>query len=67
MVAHGPDADTFYKASELENKPVKIPDTTLAFMFESTYMFHVTDYGQENNVDEKYNECWQGLKSHFQA
>jgi len=65
MVAHGPDAETFYKASEAPLQPTKIPDTTLAFMFESTYMLHVTDYGQENNVDEKYNECWQGLKSHF--
>ncbi|PRP78653.1 homogentisate 1,2-dioxygenase [Planoprotostelium fungivorum] len=65
MVAHGPDTETFYKASEASLQPAKIPDTTLAFMFESTYMLHVTDYAQENHVDEKYNDCWQGLKSNF--
>eukprot|EP01117_Protostelium_nocturnum_P013417 TRINITY_DN49_c0_g3_i1.p1 TRINITY_DN49_c0_g3~~TRINITY_DN49_c0_g3_i1.p1 ORF type:complete len:442 (-),score=62.02 TRINITY_DN49_c0_g3_i1:132-1457(-) len=65
MVAHGPDTDTFQKASKAELKPTKIPDTTLAFMFESTYLFHVTDYARENNLDENYTQCWQGLKSNF--
>lgn len=35
MTPHGPDAATFHTASTAELKPQKIPDTTLAFMFEA--------------------------------
>jgi homogentisate 1,2-dioxygenase len=64
MTPHGPDAKAFEGASKAELKPVKMPDT-MAFMFESTYLFHITPWAQEHNIDEKYYECWQGLKSNF--
>lgn len=62
--AHGPDTISFEKHSTCELKPIKLPDT-MAFMFESSFMFHVTDYAQKTKVDEKYWECWQGLKKNF--
>jgi len=67
MTPHGPDTATFEKASNPDNKlvPVKIPNDTLAFMFESSYMFNITPYAQENNIDKGYYTCWQDLKSHF--
>jgi homogentisate 1,2-dioxygenase len=65
MSAHGPDNTTFEKASNDELKPVKIPDTTLAFMFESTYLFKITDYARKNHVDHDYYKCWQTLKNNF--
>ena len=64
MSAHGPDAKTFAKASTEELKPIKLPDT-MAFMFESTYMFKMTDWASANHLDEKYYECWQDLPSCF--
>ncbi len=65
MSAHGPDGVTFEKASSEPLAPSKIPNTALAFMFESTYIFKVTEYAQKHNVDENYWKCWQDLKSNF--
>jgi homogentisate 1,2-dioxygenase len=65
MSAHGPDNTTFEKCSTEELKPVKIPDTTLAFMFESTYLFKVTEFASKQNIDENYWKCWQDLKNNF--
>jgi homogentisate 1,2-dioxygenase len=41
MAGHGPDVDTWRKASEAELKPVKIGGT-MAFMVESCWPFEVT-------------------------
>jgi len=65
MTPHGPDATTFEKASTTEMKPAKLPENTLAFMFESTLLFHITDYAQKTSIDDDYWKCWQGLKSNF--
>lgn len=65
MSAHGPDAETFERASKAELTPVKIDDT-LAFMFESSLVFQPTDYALRTTLRQKnYLSCWQGLKSHF--
>ena len=37
----------------------------MAFMFESTYMFKVTEFAQNNNVDKNYYKCWESIKSYF--
>lgn len=66
MTAHGPDTTTFQTHSTIPLEPAKIPDTTLAFMFESTYIFSMSKYAQDVRlIDENYFECWQGLKSNF--
>jgi len=65
MSAHGPDTTAFEHHSNMpEQKPFKLPDT-MAFMFESTYVFKITDYAQKNFVDHDYYKCWQQLKSNF--
>lgn len=61
MSPHGPDATSFEKASHAELKPVKM-QPTLAFMFETTYMLNLTEWAQSENLDEDYQDCWQGLK-----
>jgi homogentisate 1,2-dioxygenase len=66
MSAHGPDKKAFDAASAQELVPVKLPDT-MAFMFESTYIFKVTDYATSNHLDEDYYKCWQDLTSNFKA
>jgi len=67
MSGHGPDAETFEKASKAELKPVKL-DNTLAFMFETGLPVRPTKFALETKIlQHEYFECWQGLKKHFKA
>jgi homogentisate 1,2-dioxygenase len=65
MVGHGPDATTFKKASNAKLDPIKLPDDSLAFMFESTYIMKLTDYGSKAPKDEDYYKCWEDLPQLF--
>lgn len=66
MSAHGPDADTFAKASAADTtKPDYLKDT-MAFMFESKDVFKPTRFAMETApLQHDYYRCWQGLKKHF--
>ncbi|RYP67478.1 hypothetical protein DL770_008619 [Monosporascus sp. CRB-9-2] len=68
MSAHGPDASTFEKASNMELKPTKVGEGSIAFMFESSLMLGVTEWGLRTckKVQEQYNEeSWMQLQPHF--
>ncbi len=65
MSGHGPDADTFEKATNADLKPHYLADT-LAFMFESRLVWRPTAQALESPQRQKnYQACWQGLKKHF--
>ncbi|HZL56504.1 MAG TPA: homogentisate 1,2-dioxygenase [Bryobacteraceae bacterium] len=65
MSGHGPDAETFERASAAELKPQHLVDT-LAFMFETPLVIRPTRYALESRIlQHEYFECWQGLKKHF--
>ncbi|MGW7287031.1 homogentisate 1,2-dioxygenase [Streptomyces sp. NPDC054847] len=67
MSAHGPDRETFDRASAAELKPQKIDDG-LAFMFETRWP--VTATAQAANADHLqmgYDDVWQGLQRHFRS
>lgn len=65
MSPHGPDAQTFEKASKARLEPERYKDT-LAFMFESRYPFGLTEWASKSQLlDRRYQDCWQGLKSQF--
>jgi homogentisate 1,2-dioxygenase len=65
MSAHGPDAETWERASRGELKPQKLKDT-MAFMFESRYAIRLTRYALESSeLQHDYFEGWQGLQKHF--
>jgi homogentisate 1,2-dioxygenase len=65
MSAHGPDAETWEKASSADLKPHKI-DNTMAFMFETRMVLRLTRYAAEAaELQHDYFEAWQGLKRHF--
>jgi len=67
MSAHGPDAETFERASAAELKPHKLEDT-MAFMFESRFAMRLTRYAIESSeLQTDYFEGWQGLKKQFSA
>ncbi len=63
MAPHGPDAQTFEKASTGELKPVYLKNT-LAFMFETRFPFQVTAWA-EKNAQKDYLKCWQDLEVNF--
>ena len=66
MSGHGPDAETYERASTAELKPQYLKDT-LAFMFETQLVLRPTRYALESRIlQHEYFECWQGLKKRFQ-
>jgi homogentisate 1,2-dioxygenase len=65
MTAHGPDAETWERATKAQLKPHKIEDT-MAFMFESRFAMRLTRYAVESSeLQHDYFEGWQGLEKHF--
>ncbi len=65
MSAHGPDRETFEKASAAELKPQKIDDG-LAFMFETRWPVTLTGQAQDaDHLQTSYDDVWQGLERHF--
>jgi len=66
MTPHGPDAQTYEEAIKQTLVPVPPKEDAMAFMFESCYIFRVTQAALEPSfVQENYSDCWQGLKPHF--
>ena len=62
MTAHGPDAETYQKASNQELKPEYYANT-LAFMFESREPWQVTESALKHPTRQlDYATCWQVLK-----
>ncbi|WP_404861582.1 homogentisate 1,2-dioxygenase [Georhizobium sp. MAB10] len=65
MLAHGPDAPGFDKASNAELKPVKL-ENTMAFMFETRFTQQLTRYAAElETLQDDYMDCWNGLERRF--
>ena len=65
MSAHGPEADVFEKATSVKLQPQRYKDT-MAFMFESRFVFAPTRFALESNARQAdYIDCWSGLKKHF--
>jgi len=67
MSGHGPDSDTFERATTVELKPQKL-ENTLAFMFETSMVIHPTQFAMDTKLRQhEYYRCWQGLKKHFRS
>src|SRR5438552_17307432 len=66
MSGHGPDSQTFERASSADlSKPDYIRDT-MAFMFETRCVIRPTKFALESaQLQAEYFQCWQGLKKHF--
>jgi homogentisate 1,2-dioxygenase len=67
MSGHGPDAETFAKASAATLAPVKIADT-LAFMFETRLVIRPTEFALTTpELQADYDHAWAGLERGFPA
>ena len=65
MAGHGPDAETFARASRAALKPEYLADT-LAFMFETRWVLHPTREALESpHLQADYHKCWQDLGKNF--
>ncbi|MGD3107441.1 homogentisate 1,2-dioxygenase [Streptomyces sp. YGL11-2] len=65
MSAHGPDRETFERASAAELAPQKI-DNGLAFMFETRWPLTLTAQARDaGHLQRGYDDVWQGLQRHF--
>ena len=59
MSGHGPDLDSWRKASEAELKPVKI-DGTMAFMVETCWPYRPTKWALDR-AQPDYDQAWAGF------
>ncbi len=68
MSGHGPDAETFERASRSDTTiPNKIANT-MAFMFETRVLIKPTQFALETSqLQSNYFQCWQTLEKHFSA
>lgn len=66
MSGHGPDAETFAKATAADtSRPQRVGDT-MAFMFETRAVIRPTRYALETaELQHDYYRCWQGLAKRF--
>jgi homogentisate 1,2-dioxygenase len=59
MSGHGPDVESWKKASEAELKPAKI-ESTLAFMVETCWPYRPTQFALDR-AQPDYDEAWAGF------
>jgi homogentisate 1,2-dioxygenase len=59
MSGHGPDVESWEKASAAELKPMKI-DGTMAFMVETCWPYRPTDWALER-AQPDYDQAWAGF------
>ena len=65
MLPHGPDTEAFEGASAAVLAPRKL-EGTMAFMFESRHMQHVTRHAADApQLQDGYQDCWAGLARRF--
>ncbi|KAJ7589973.1 homogentisate 1,2-dioxygenase [Mycena floridula] len=64
---HGVSYEEFKKATEAELKPMRVHEGTMAFMFESSMMFTMTDYAMKRSgkLHEHEPKMWDDLKGQF--
>ncbi len=66
MSGHGPDAETFEKASRADTTKAQVIEDTMAFMFETRWVWRPTRHALESAQRQgDYQRCWEGLKKHF--
>ena len=66
FTGHGPDAETFEKASTADLSQPTVIEDTMAFMFETRVPILPTRFALERApLQQDYYLCWQGLKRHF--
>jgi homogentisate 1,2-dioxygenase len=65
MLAHGPETQAFEEASRAKLEAQYLGNT-LAFMFESCYLFRPSRFALEGGLlQSNYPDCWKGIRPNF--
>ena len=64
MAAHGPETEAVRKALTAELAPVRYPENSMQFMFETCYMLKIAPWSVER-LDDTYLQSWQGIEKLF--
>ncbi|KAE9384602.1 homogentisate 1,2-dioxygenase [Gymnopus androsaceus JB14] len=64
---HGVSFEEFQKATEAELRPTRVHENTLAFMFESSMMWTISDWAMKKSgkLHEHDPKMWDNLKGQF--
>ncbi|TCD61924.1 hypothetical protein EIP91_007716 [Steccherinum ochraceum] len=63
---HGVSWDVYKAASEMDLVPMRVHEGTLAFMFESSMMFGITDFAMNSEKRHEHEPgMWNDLKNNF--
>ena len=66
MSGHGPDAETFERASRADTSKAQQISDTMAFMFETKHVIRPTKFALESaQLQHEYFRCWEGLSKNF--
>jgi homogentisate 1,2-dioxygenase len=66
MSGHGPDAQTFLRASAADTSKPQVIRDTMAFMFETRTVIHPTHAALASaTLQSEYYRCWQDLPKNF--
>ncbi|MGE2716216.1 homogentisate 1,2-dioxygenase [Mycolicibacterium litorale] len=67
FTSHGPDRDTYERASTIDLEPHKV-DGTMAFMFETRLPIIPTAQAMAAaNLQSGYDDVWRGIERHFET
>lgn len=67
MLPHGPETKAYETAIACDLKPHYL-DKTLAFMFESAYLYRPTAFAMTGGLlQADYGACWQGMPKNFKV
>jgi len=68
MTGHGPDAETFAKASQADLSKPDVIANTMAFMFETRAVIRPTAQALDAAHRQRdYQACWAGLRKHYRG
>lgn len=68
MSGHGPDAETFERATRIDTAQPQYIRDTMAFMFETRTVIRPTRFALETPLlQTDYYRCWQGLSKNFRG
>ena len=66
MSGHGPDVETFERASAADLSMPDVLSDTLAFMFETRAPLRPSAFAlRTSGLQTGYDDCWRGLRKHF--
>jgi homogentisate 1,2-dioxygenase len=62
---HGPDAVTHHKASTVELKPQLVGQNSMTFMFESSLILGVTQWGLKKTQKDYNAQSWSAIERQY--